>query len=301
MSYVIKEMGRCERPLLRHVECAIVLTMADSTRLDRPEARALHTICRRTFVQINPGAHAGKPEWVRTSVNDIVHAYKNACAFAVSMENVLILEDDAQLMEGATAEDFARVDAFVGNNPSFNAYSLGMFGATYPVSLYHRRILTGLRWPKPGGAQAVIWSPGLRRRLIETGGASIGHLDAGFIGESPPVYVYRAPLVVQLFPATENQKNWVFFRRNVDDRSPWACAADRAIHRWMTLLQLDRRTVAWNWIYSAQALLMPAILLVAASSLACTPRAVRAVSARVRHQVEPSRLGADCGRSPDLA
>ena len=127
-AYEVRLWATCDDPLLPCVEEAYILTMHDSDRLRRQSAYDLQRLARRTYVQINFGYKSGlKEEAVDGPSRDIVHAYKHACGESLREGNVLILEDDATFMPGATPEHFAEVDAFL-RATAFDTYSLGSFG-----------------------------------------------------------------------------------------------------------------------------------------------------------------------------
>ena len=253
-AYQIVKKEDCDAPLLRNVDCAIVLTMREGKKRGRRggeaarEAGPLHRLCRETFVQLNEGFRGGgKPEWVTNSAHDLVHAYTHACEFAKGKGNVLILEDDAEIMPGATRDDFSIVDAFLSTH-RFDAYSLGSFGARRPEG-EHMRMRTG-RIGSVACSQAIVWSPTARNRLLRTHGASIPHIDGHFMSILGRVHTYRYPLVVQRFPSTENMSNWcVACTPTLSGRArdTFAISLFRLVLR---SLRLDRSLGGWNVIYA---------------------------------------------------
>lgn len=260
--YVVRPHATCARPLLPSVDCAVVLTMAGSARLARAEARPLSTLCGATYVQVNRGFRAGgKPAWVHNTASDLVHAYRHACAWLAAhgyaRSRVLLLEDDAELMDGCTALDFAHVDAFLRTHgdETVDAYTLGSFGARRPVPSdpLHARMLTGTR-AALACTQAIVWTPHARTALLAADGAAVPHVDGHFLSLLPRVYVYERPLVVQRFPPTENAGEWCVVcdaRSRVGRLVDITCVALlRAILR---RLRMDTSTRGWRVIYAYHA------------------------------------------------
>ena len=66
-------------------------------------------LCARTLLQVNRGYRACHKPHVTNTAYDLTHAYAEVARWARGMGNVLILEDDAELMPGATDADFALV------------------------------------------------------------------------------------------------------------------------------------------------------------------------------------------------
>ena len=247
MPYEVRELAQCASPLLPGVDCCIILTMRGSPRLKRigPLAR----LCRTTYAQVNDGFRGGgKPAWVRDSAGDLVHAYQHACAFASDKGLVLILEDDAEFMPGATPADFARVDAFVRSR-ALDAYTLASMGARQPSASHHVRMYTG-RAASLACAQAVIWPRETRQALLRTPGASVPHIDGHFLSTLQTVYVYRKPLVVQRFPATENRNAWCV----ACTPDAWSRVKDRMLigmfRGVLALADMEHSLAGWNIIYA---------------------------------------------------
>lgn len=197
-------------PLLRSVPRAYILTMTTSTRLAKPTARALTRLCGETIVQWNPGWRAGgKPPHVDSSAKDILHAYRNVCQHCADLQApVLILEDDAQLMDGATPRDFEAVDAFLrADARPWDVYSLGSLGVFDRLQDVgpHRKFLASMSF-----AQAVVWSPAARAAFLrrDDDDPRLTHIDGHVLSAFRHKYAYRRPLVVQLFPTSENMRTW---------------------------------------------------------------------------------------------
>ena len=247
MAYRVHLLSKCDEPLLESAECAIILTMAESTRLERFEAQGLTRLARTTYVQVNFGRHGGrKPVWVTNSAYDIVHAYRHACELCKDMGYVLILEDDAEFMPDVAVTDFESVDQYVRTERPF-AYTLGSAGFCVPLDGRHFRIGVGLG---VAYSQAILWSAELRRRLLETREGEFMHIDGHFLSRAQ-IATFHKPLVVQLFPPTQNMATWSLF-----GCSAWLKPIDSfCIGTWIALLRtlkLDRENTHWATLYAFQ-------------------------------------------------
>ena len=92
-----------------------------------------------------------------------------------------------------------------------------------------------------GAAQAIIYSREARSKLIEDISSSNfnkGLIDNSYIGTLTNKFTYKYPLIVQLFPKTENQNTW---NANIYILSIIKLA--------VTLLKLDTSTYSWNLLY----------------------------------------------------
>lgn len=245
--YRIVQTCKCPDPLLASIEIAIILTMEGSTRAIDPK---LSGLCARTYTQYNAGFGTKlKPWWVTNTCTDLTHAYMNACAFAAREGHVLILEDDAFVLDSASRADFAAVDEGIkALRPQ--VYSLGSFGILVPaLARPHQRFLPGLLT----STQAAVWSPEARAKLLLARDfPDFEHIDGGFVAHLGRVYTYRDPLVVQrLSAATENSKRWCFLCDDSAVDAGLMCAWKRILKG----LAFDTSDRAWSVMYAAQRLL----------------------------------------------
>lgn len=241
-AYEVRLWATCDAPLLPSVEEAYILTMHDSSRLRRQAAHDLQRLARRTYVQINAGFKTGlKEAAVDGPSRDIVHAYKHACGECLQEGHVLILEDDATFMPGATAEHFAEVDAFL-RTALFDTYSLGSFGPFLTLGR-HRRFMCLV-----GHAQAVVYSPLARERIRAVDVAAVKHIDAHVISKMARNFTYRRPLVVQHIVPTDNIEEWGCNRHRHTRCERWW------VRVWVRMmsggLRLDRELWGWHVLYA---------------------------------------------------
>lgn len=247
-SYHIQAPTTCSRPLLPSVDCAIILTMRRSNRLRRAATKALLSLCHTTYVQINAGFGDGrKPAWVQNTSSDLVHAYMHACAWVKTqkyMGNVLILEDDAELVSGCTLSEFQSVDTFVRSHP-FNAYSLGSFGSRKRYKARHFLLEKNVAC-----AQAVIWSPKLRERLLAMDGRAIPHIDGHFLSYVGDMFTFEVPLVVQKLNLTENQSQWCTMCTEDVFAKVYDTTTTNLFKLLIRVLRMDEDTKGWRYIYT---------------------------------------------------
>jgi len=267
-----------------------VLAMHGSERLLRLQQAdcPLYRLCAHTVLQINRGYRDCPKPQVTNTAYDLTHAYAEVARWARGMGNVLILEDDAQLMPGASEADFALVNEFVATG-EFDVYSLGSIGA-YRAEAWGSRHRTFVH--KWGLTQAIVWSPRDREALLQRAAHRLPmHIDVSFRVRMPRCFTLDRPLVVQTFPATANSANWCLvctgglFGRL--DR--WFAQSGHAA---MGRLGLDRSVHGWRVLYGCNAALLPAMVAVCLVVVALLLSALRRLKAAG---------GAGCEWTPSMA
>lgn len=236
--YSITLFDTNDNPLLPSIECAVVLTMSTSDRIYQKTFKDVTRLCHKTYVQRNMGyKYCEKPSWVTSSSLDLVHAYKNVCEMFRNVRgNILILEDDAQLITNARRVDYERVDRFLVIG-KYDLYSLGSMGSMYHINIHHARVHGGF-------SQAIVWTPWAREKLLYTYVRK--HIDGHFITRQRTI-TYKRPLVVQLFPQTENQGEWCVFCR--DSMKPLDACITVLLRALFRSLRMDTSTRHWNTLY----------------------------------------------------
>lgn len=242
--YDLVKLPPCsERPLLPSVKRAVILAMRNSSRLTDDTLADLSRFCEETYIQWNEGwRKCKKPACVTSTAHDLIHAYKNACLACKDVEGpVLFFEEDAIVFE-RDATHYERVDEFL-RRERFDIYSLGSFGEFCPRATpgeLHRRFQE-----KVGFSQAMVWSETARRQVLSRPDGDT-HVDVHAISALPRKYAYHLPLVVQLFPVTENMGSWcIACDDSVRERlvvSGWTTFLQRALH-------LDKRPDGWRTLY----------------------------------------------------
>ena len=243
MSFEHRLYGSCASPFFTKVPMAVILTMTTSERIHTDHCKQLTSLCADTQMQLNPGRKHKDPR-IRTSSHDLIDAYRNVCAqYAHIPAPILILEDDARIMRADLCM-YREVEDFVIAGLC-DVYSLGSCGEYDARVGRHRRFRDVM-----GFSQAIIWTHAARKRMLEQYSYEWTHIDVNFLSTLPRKYTYYKPLVVQLFPTTENMNEWCF----VCSGHAW----ERALVRvWTTFLQrclhLDESTRGWNALYAMNA------------------------------------------------
>lgn len=233
--YTYKEINNCSTPILKNVDVVLILTMEGCNRFK--EDPFLLNLAKKTLIQYNKGFRkCNKPSTIISSKEDIVHAYYTAFNYLKDCNNVIILEDDAQVINKDILI-YEKIDEFIATT-NFNIFTFGSFGLRSKYNDDFFKIYNNFF----GAAQAIIYSHDARSKLIEDISLSNfnkGHIDVTYIGNLTNKFTYKYPLIVQLFPKTENQIYWfdnVFILYY--------------IRFLIALLRLDTNTNGWFLYYS---------------------------------------------------
>jgi hypothetical protein len=232
--YSYKVINNCETPLLKNVDVVLILAMEDSTRFK--EDPFILNLTKQTIIQYNKGfKKCNKPSTIISSKQDLVHAYYTTFEYLKEYNNVIILEDDALVVNKDTLI-YEKIDAFIATT-DFDIFTFGSFGLT---SKYNEDFFN-IGSYFFGATQAIIYSRNARSKLIEDISSSNfnkGHMDNSYTGTLTNKFTYKYPLIVQLFPKTENQNTW---SANIYILSIIKLA--------VTLLKLDNSIDSWFLLY----------------------------------------------------
>lgn len=187
-------------PILSNVDVTIILVMENSKRFKINDF--LLSLSKQTIIQWNKGFKiCDKSKFVTRSSEDINHAYFTAFQYTKNYNNVLIVEEDAEILN-YDLKHYNIINDYIINN-FFKVLSFGTNGVFkkinkdfYTVDVAH-------------GAQAQIFSRPFREECslaIKTNNFK-GEIDTTYFGNNI-VTVYNFPLIVQKFPETENFNNW---------------------------------------------------------------------------------------------
>ena len=198
--YSYKNIAESQNPLFKNVDLTIVLTMKDSVRFKKDPL--LLNLSKKTIFQINKGYKAcKKPDTIKRTVEDLTHAYYTAFEYSKKYNNVIILEDDAEVLNYEVSH-YKKIDSYIGSN-DFTIISMGslgfftkrdeMFYETHPMAHTQAQIISK---KTRDDVQKLM----LNKKFI-------GHIDAVYFSEQN-VLVYHEPLIVQVLSETENFKNW---------------------------------------------------------------------------------------------
>jgi hypothetical protein len=198
--YSYENIAESENPLFKNVDLTIVLTMKDSNRFKKDNL--LLNLSKKTVYQYNKGFKAcKKPDSIKRTVEDLTHAYYTAFEYSKNYNNIIILEDDAEVLNYNPIH-YKKIDNYIGSN-NFTVISMGslgfftkknkMFYETHPMAHTQAQIISK---NSRSDMQKLMLSKNF-----------IGHVDAFYFSEQN-VLVYHEPLIVQVLSDTENFKNW---------------------------------------------------------------------------------------------
>lgn len=223
--YSYKIINETKNPILKNVDITIILIMEDSDRFKYDSF--LLNLSKKTVFQYNKGFRAcKKPSTIVKSNNDIIHAYYTAFEYTKNLNNVIILEEDAEVLY-YTRGHYEIVDDYISKD--FKVFSFATNGVFtrlnenfYSVDVAH-------------GAQAQIFSKNERLKIMNDmeNNNFLGEIDATYFRNN--VVVYKHPLIIQLFPETENFNNW---------------SGNKALNKLgIKITELDKNKSGWETIY----------------------------------------------------
>ena len=195
--YYYKTIKTSDNPILKNVDITIILMMENSNRFKYDPF--ILNLSKKTVIQYNKGFRAcKKPATITKSNEDLNHAYYTAFNYAKNLNNVLILEEDAEILY-YDKYHYDIVDKYISGD--FEIFSFANYGTFTEIddnfysSIYEC------------ASHAQIISKSKREELIHKFIIKDfkGHIDTNYFIKS---VVYKHPLIVQLFPETENRNNW---------------------------------------------------------------------------------------------
>jgi hypothetical protein len=232
--YSYYTLNNTTTPILKNIDVVLILTMENSNRFNKDPF--LLNLANKTIIQYNKGFRkCSKPSTVVSSIEDIVHAYYTAFEYLKEYNNVIILEDDAQVINKDTLI-YDKIDKFIATE-NFNIFTFGSFGL---FSNYNEDFLKIDRYFF-GSLQAAIYSRNARVKLCEDISCTNfnkGHMDITYVGELSEKFTYKYPLIIQLFPKTENKNSWF---ANV--------FLSYIVNFLIALFKFDTRTEGWFLFY----------------------------------------------------
>jgi len=198
--YSYENIAESENPLFKNVDLTIVLTMEDSNRFKNDPL--LLNLTKKTIYQYNKGyKNCKKPDNIKRTTEDVTHAYYTAFEYAKNYGNIIILEDDAEVLNYNPAH-YKKIDNYIGSN-EFTIISMGSLGffTKQDELFYHTDPMAF--------AQAHILSKKTRTEIQKDmlSKKFNGHVDGVYFSPKN-VLVYHEPLVIQVLSETENFQTW---------------------------------------------------------------------------------------------
>jgi hypothetical protein len=175
-----------------------------------------YNITNIVYILFNKGfKKCNKKKFINNTLLDIVDANLTIFKHAKQKKfnNILIFEDDFILTDEIKSEkNINNINDFLENheNKKF-MYSLGTVPyIAIPYNLHTYRTLFY------GGSHAVIYSKKIRDKYLSINQKEINDWDMYKLNNMKKYsYMYYKPLCYQLFPQTENQKNWIHVYNNI--------------------------------------------------------------------------------------
>ena len=237
-------INETDNPVIPSSDVTIILMMEGSDRFKYDPF--ILSLSKKTIIQYNKGyKNCLKDDSVTASTSDITHSYYTAFYYAKDYQNVIILEEDAEMYSKDLLE-YESVNKFL----EYEDFDVFTFGSSaifkgYKPKIYNNDIykLTGYTF-----AQAGLFSKKARQKLYSVIGANKfqGDIDTDYIQNLNDLYSYKNPLIVQLFPATENKSNWgkgSSFGYNI------GFLQTQPMKIFLILCKLDKDTSGWKYIY----------------------------------------------------
>ena len=122
--YSYKVIKETNTPLLKNIDITIILMMENSKRFKYDPF--ILNLSRKTVIQYNKGFRVcEKPSAIIKSNNDIIHAYYTAHDYSKDYNNVLILEEDAEMLYYDKSH-YNKIDKYISGD--FNVFSFSTNG-----------------------------------------------------------------------------------------------------------------------------------------------------------------------------
>ena len=201
--YSYKILNTTTTPIFKNVDVVLILTMEGSNRFKNDPF--LLNLAKKTIIQYNKGFRkCTKPSTIISSKYDLVHAYYTAFEYLKEYNNVIILEDDA-LVINKNPLIYNKIDKFI-NTQDFDIFT---FGSSGRFSNYNKDFFKISSFFV--ASQAIIYSQKARTKLtkdISSSNFNKGQIDITYVTRLDKIFTYKYPLIVQLFPITKNQNTW---------------------------------------------------------------------------------------------
>jgi hypothetical protein len=152
------------------------------------------------YILFNKGYKCKNNPKINKAYLDLTDAYNYIFKHSISMNynNILILEDDFIFSPQTTKTDINRICKFINSKSDSFVYKLGCIPLiSLPLNNYNYISLAGV-------THACIYS---KLFILKTLKKNINY-DWDHNASNPYTYNYYKPICYQLFPMTENKKEW---------------------------------------------------------------------------------------------
>ena len=234
-------INETNNPVIPSSDVTLILMMEGSERFKYDPF--IMSLSKKTIIQYNKGyKNCVKDEEVTATTSDITHAYYTAFYYLREYNNVIILEEDAEMFS-KDLNDYKLVNNFI-ENEEFNLFSFGSIGTYIEYKPDEFKDIYSVT--EYASAQSNIFSKKGRQKLYKTIGENKfqGDIDTDYIAKLDKLYSYKYPLIVQLIPLTENMNNW---GKNHGFVIKFGCSVMKIF---IKISKLDKDTSGWKHIYT---------------------------------------------------
>jgi len=185
-------------PLFKEVDATYIIHLEkDISRYeDIKQQLSLYHPTKIVHILFNKGFKTCDKPQVNNTVEDLMDACSYIMEDAKKYNTILLLEDDF-MFDSQVKEHTQNIDSFVSTHHHF-IYRLGCIPQL--ILPYNGYTYVGLS----GGTHAVLLSQSVRNKISFSKNRD-WDIYLNFLSIN---YIYYTPLCYQLFPETENQKNW---------------------------------------------------------------------------------------------
>lgn len=250
--YYYETINTTDKPILKNLDLTLVLTMENNlNRFIKNDF--IINLAPKTIFQINKGfkkcSKNCNGEKIDVTWKDLNHANIIALEkYKDKYNNILILEDDAQLLDN-DLNKWKEIDDYL-INPNFISLSIGSLGLLYPSITNFKKNMSSFT-----GSQAIFYNIKKIQPLIDivqNNKCSSFHWDKLINNYNiTKMKIYRYPLIVQIFPWTENRQSWHKDSNpnisgvldKIDDKFNESFGIDKDITGW------TKTYILWNYWY----------------------------------------------------
>ena len=189
------------------IDMTYIITMEDSPR-NKKIIEEIERVkpTKKVVIVFNPGYKKCKKtlfnKEINTTAEDIIHVNKYIYNKSKKLNNILILEDDAEFSDEVfDQKHINNLKKFMNNN-EFNTYSLGSIKLLNSLFGINRRLFVKI------GTHAMIYSKKFRKNVNFSKYTEIDYITN--IPFNMNGWGYYRTLVGQVFEKTINSTNWPF-------------------------------------------------------------------------------------------
>lgn len=198
-----------EDGLFHSVDATYILHLKDNGRLPQIEEQLSRYHPTQVVYLVENQGYKTCPKQLPESKpsHDLIDAFLQTFKHASQQgyNHILVLEDDFMFTQSPTLPHSCReIDTFLQTMPTSFIYYVGCIPYLQSVGSSHNRLYLSV------GTHACIYSKPLREYILTLPPSEIIDWDVvhNLNVLKYPRYVYHQPLCYQLFPVTENSKQW---------------------------------------------------------------------------------------------